>query len=293
MAVACYSNDPAAPSIGTLHVEEGDNGGGKVRGMESRIRRRFGTAGALALALAGLAGCEATLSPSQRVFFTVDDVVIGTGALALPGDVVRIRYVAWLWDEDGTDRKGQQVDSGEFEFLLGVDQVLAAFEQGLNNMRVGGLRRMQVPPEYALGGEEQDNIPPGSTLVIEVELLDVRLVVTSSAPFTIIDLQEGDGAVAANGYVLSVAYAGWLYDTSMPDGKGRQFEVNNNLAPFSLGLGHVIEGWDEGLVGMRENGERRLIIPPEMAYGEDGRRPRIPPNATLLFDVTLRTVQVP
>ena len=260
--------------------------------MGSSMRSRTGTAGALALALAGLAGCEATLSPSQRVFFTVDDVVVGTGALALPGDIVRIRYVAWLWDEDGTDRKGQQVDSGELEFVLGVDQVLPAFEQGLNNMRVGGLRRMQVPPEYGLGGEGRDGIPPNSTLVIEVELLDVRLYVTDSAPFQVIDLREGDGAVAANGYRLTVDYAGWLYDASRPDGKGRQFDVGNGLA-LDLGFGQVLEGWDEGLVGMRENGERRLIIPPEMAYGEEGARPRIPPNATLLFDITLISVQVP
>ena len=261
--------------------------------MGSSMRRRVGTAGALALALAGLAGCEASLSPSERVFFTVDDVEIGTGEMAIPGDWVTIRYVAWLWDEDGTDRKGQQVDSGELEFVLGVDSVLPAFEEGLGNMRVGGLRRMQVPPEYALGGQGRSNIPPNSTLVIEMELLEVRPLVTDSAPFQIIDLEEGDGAVAADGYVLTVVYAGHLYDASMPDGKGRQFDVNNDGISFSLGLGHVIEGWDKGLVGMRENGERRLIIPPEMAYGEQGRRPAIPANATLLFDVTLNGVRVP
>ena len=261
--------------------------------MEPRIRRRIGTAGALVLALAGLAGCEATLSPSERVFFTIDDVVIGTGELAVPGDWVTMRYVAWLWEEDAPDRKGQQVDSGELEFVLGVDQVLRAFEQGLNNMRVGGLRRMQVPPEYALGGEERGNIPPNSTLVIEMELLAVRPYVTDSAPFQVIDLREGDGETALNGYVLTVVYAGWLYDASRPDGKGRQFEVNNQGYSFSLGLGQVLEGWEEGLVGMRENGERRLIIPPEMAYGETGARPRIPPNATLVFDVTLNSVRIP
>ncbi len=261
--------------------------------MRSNMCKRVGTAGALALALAGLAGCQSGLSPSQQVFFTVDDVTIGTGEPAVPGDLVTIRYVAWLWEEDPTDHKGQQVDSGELEFLLGVGETLDAFDQGLGNMRVGGLRRMQVPPEYALGGETQDNIPPNSTLVIEVELLAVRPLLTDSAPFRIIDLREGDGAAAGNGFVLNVVYAGWLYDESQPDSKGRQFDVNNTGFNFSLGLGHVIPGWDQGLVGMRENGERRLIIPPELAYGEMGQRPRIPPDATLLFDVTLISVQVP
>lgn len=258
------------------------------------MRMRVGTIGVLALALAGLAGCQSGLSPSQRVFFTVDDVTIGAGALALPGDRVTIRYVAWLWDEDGTDRKGQRVDSTDrLEFVLGVDPTLLAFERGLNNMRVGGLRRMQVPPEFALGDREVGNIPPNSTLVIEVELLDVQPVVTDSAPFQIIDLQEGDGETAADGFLVTVVYAGHLYDASRPDGKGRQFEVNNDGVSFNLGLGNVIAGWDQGLVGMRENGERRLIIPPELAYGEAGARPDIPPNATLVFDVTLVEVRVP
>ena len=261
--------------------------------MESSIRRRIGTAGVLALVLAGLSGCQSGLSPSEQVFFTVDDIEIGTGEPAVPGDLVTIRYVAWLWEEDATDHKGQQVDSGEREFLLGVGETLAAFDQGLGNMRVGGRRRLEVPPEVALGGEGQGNIPPNSTLVIEVDLLAVRPLVTDSAPFQIIDLRVGAGAEAANGYVLTVAYAGHLYDESQPDNKGRQFDVNNTGFSFNLGLGQVIPGWDEGLLGMRENGERRLIIPPELAYGEMGRKPAIPSNATLLFDITLASARVP
>ena len=263
----------------------------------SSRRERVATAAALVLVLAGLAGCEGTasLSPSERVFFSVDDIVIGTGQTPLPGDIVRIRYVAWLWDQDGPDNKGQRVDGSEnFEFVLEVTQTLPAFTQGIGNMRVGGLRRMQVPPEYGVGSEARGNIPPNSTLVIEVELLEVRLVVTDSAPFQIIDLLEGDGQVAADGYVLTVLYDGHLYDADRPDGKGRLFERNQEVGiSFPLGLGEVLEGWDVGLQGMRENGMRRLIIPPEMAYGAQGRRPRIPPNATLLFDVTLRRVQIP
>ena len=263
--------------------------------MGSSMRKRVGTTGVLVLVLAltGLAGCESGLAPSQRVFFTVDDIAIGTGALAVPGDLVTIRYVAWLWEEDPTDNKGQQVDSGELEFLLGAGETLSAFDQGLGNMRVGGLRRMQVPPEFGAGAQGRDNIPANSTLVIEVELLGVRPLVTDSAPFQIIDLRVGDGATAANGFVLTVVYVGHLYDESQPDNKGRQFDVNNNGISFNLGLGQVIRGWDEGLLGMRENGERRLIIPPELAYGGAGQPPRIPANATLLFDVTLVSARVP
>ena len=61
--------------------------------------------------------------------------------------------------------------------------------------------------------------------------------------------------------------------------------------PFRLGTGAVIRGWDVGVAGMRIGGQRRLIIPPDLAYGSAGRPPTIPPNATLVFDITLNAVQ--
>ena len=239
--------------------------------------------------------------PQQPRAFKFEDIVIGTGDAAVPGDRITIRYVAWLWECGGGDvdgrgvpeNKGQQVDSGEFEFVMGVGAVLRAFEEGLVNMRVGGLRRMQVPPAYGLGGEGAGNIPPNSTLVIEMELLAVRPYVTDSAPFQIIDLKEGNGTTAANGDMLTIDYAGWLYDASEPDGKGRQAELNNEGFRFNLGRGDVIEGWDQGLPGMRTNGKRRLIIPPHLAYGRRGKMPQIPPHATLVYDITLRNVRTP
>ncbi|HIE93579.1 MAG TPA: FKBP-type peptidyl-prolyl cis-trans isomerase [Acidobacteria bacterium] len=100
----------------------------------------------------------------------------------------------------------------------------------------------------------------------------------------------GDGAEAATGDQLFLAYGGWLYDESQPESKGALFDASDTSGfSFKLGAGQVITGWDEGLVGMRENGERRLIIPPDLAYG-DNSPGIIPPNATLLFDITLLTV---
>ena len=115
---------------------------------------------------------------------------------------------------------------------------------------------------------------------------------TSSAPFSQTDLRVGTGAEATNGRRVSVTYTGWLYDTSQTDGKGRQFDSNVGGAPFSftLGSGFVIRGWDQGVVGMRVGGLRRLIIPPDLAYGSSGQG-SIPGNATLVFDVELLSVQ--
>lgn len=115
-------------------------------------------------------------------------------------------------------------------------------------------------------------------------------VVTSSSPYVQTDLVVGTGAVAAVGNRVTVNYAGWLYDTSKPDGKGTQFDANNG-STFTLSSGNLIEGWVRGVAGMRVGGTRRLIIPPELAYGSAGHSPSIPPNATLIFDITLVGVQ--
>jgi FKBP-type peptidyl-prolyl cis-trans isomerase FkpA len=118
---------------------------------------------------------------------------------------------------------------------------------------------------------------------------DAPTVVTSSAPYSQTDLVAGFGVEATSGRTVTVNYAGWLYDTSRPEGKGSQFDARSNF-PFTLGRGEVIAGWDRGVLGMKIGGQRRLIIPPELAYGAPGRGP-IPPNATLIFDITLTGVQ--
>jgi FKBP-type peptidyl-prolyl cis-trans isomerase FkpA len=112
---------------------------------------------------------------------------------------------------------------------------------------------------------------------------------TTTAPFSATDLVVGTGAVAATGNNITVAYTGWLHDSSKPNAKGNQFD--SGTITFVLGAGRVIRGWDQGLVGMRVGGQRRLVIPPELAYGNQSPGSGIPPNATLVFDVTLNAVQ--
>jgi len=108
--------------------------------------------------------------------------------------------------------------------------------------------------------------------------------------FAQLDLRVGTGAVASTGRALSVTYTGWLYDPSRPDNKGTQFDAGSYA--FVLGAGAVIRGWDTGLVGMQVGGLRRLTIPPELGYGAAGAgQGRIPPNASLVFDVELLSVQ--
>ena len=103
------------------------------------------------------------------------------------------------------------------------------------------------------------------------------------------DTKIGSGEEAAVGKMVEVHYTGWLYDASAPDKKGEKFDSSRDRGiPFSflIGAGRVIKGWDRGVIGMKVGGQRTLIIPPQLAYGPEGRG-AIPPNATLIFEVEL------
>jgi FKBP-type peptidyl-prolyl cis-trans isomerase FkpA len=114
----------------------------------------------------------------------------------------------------------------------------------------------------------------------------------SSAPFSQTDLRVGTGEEAIAGKTLTVEYTGWFFDANKLDFKGVQFDSSLGRGPFvfTLGANQVIAGWDQGLVGMKEGGLRKLIIPPSLAYGES-RNGSIPPNATLIFEVELTAVE--
>ncbi len=111
---------------------------------------------------------------------------------------------------------------------------------------------------------------------------------SDSVDFSFVDLQLGTGAEATTGSQVTVNYSGWLYDAANPDNKGTLFDSGQGFS-FVLGSGQVISGWDQGVVGMRVGGKRRLIVPPELAYGSQGAGV-IPPNAALVFEVDVQAV---
>ena len=105
------------------------------------------------------------------------------------------------------------------------------------------------------------------------------------------DIKAGEGDPIPAGTAVLVNYTGWLFESCAPEQKGKMFDSSKNRSTpfgFMVGAGRVIKGWDEGLVGMREGGQRLLWIPADKAYGEKGTPDgSIPPNSALVFEVEL------
>ena len=115
----------------------------------------------------------------------------------------------------------------------------------------------------------------------------------SATTLGIIDIKPGTGAAIALRQKAVVHYTGWLFDAAAPDNKGRKFDSSRDHGEpfeFNLGLGEVIRGWDQGVVGMKVGEQRRLIVPPNLGYGEAGAGGVIRGGATLVFDVELLAI---
>jgi FKBP-type peptidyl-prolyl cis-trans isomerase len=115
------------------------------------------------------------------------------------------------------------------------------------------------------------------------------------APYSTTDVRVGTGAEATAGRRATVNYTGWIYDPVAAENKGRQFD--SSTAPgrtpimLTVGAGQVVRGFDMGVTGMRVGGARRVVIPPDLAFGSTGTSDgAVPPNATLVFDIELLEV---
>lgn len=139
----------------------------------------------------------------------------------------------------------------------------------------------------ACAGDEQPETAPDwsdpATIAYAAELgVDIGSMTRTAFGLYLMDTAEGEGETAEAGQTAVVHYTGFFPD-------GRSFDSSRSGAPFefALGQGRVISGWDEGVAGMRVGGSRMLVIPPELAYGEQGAGGVIPPNTTLVFDIEL------
>ena len=233
--------------------------------------------------------------PTQLI---IEDLVVGSGSSVDVGDFLIMDYVGVSYST------GLQFDASwdrgsPFPFELGAGRVIQGWDQGIVGMAVGGRRSLTIPSDLAYGenGSGSGSIGPNETLVFVVDLLasvpanlvkpTEELTLESTLELQTNDLSEGSGAVVQPGNVVYIHYVG------VSASSGEQFDSSwdrgrTEFIGYISGAGNVIEGLDQGLLGMQVGGRRTVVIPPDLAYGENGAGDGlIAPNETLIFTVDL------
>jgi FKBP-type peptidyl-prolyl cis-trans isomerase FkpA len=131
------------------------------------------------LAALCVASCSnSPTTPSSSAPYSQVDLLVGTGTEAATGKTLTVNYTGWLYDPTKPDTKGLQFDSSigreAFVFMLGTQSVITGWDKGLVGMKIGGIRRLVIPPSLGYGNVRNNSIPPYATLVFEIELLDVQ-----------------------------------------------------------------------------------------------------------------------
>ena len=240
-----------------------------------------------------------TIPPSSPpTELLIEDLVVGSGSPVGVGDFLIMDYVGVSYST------GLQFDASwdrgsPFPFELGAGRVIQGWDQGIVGMSVGGRRSLTIPPELAYGenGSGSGSIGPNETLVFVVDLIasvpanlekpTEDLTSESTTELKTNDISEGSGATVQPGNVVYIHYVGVSAST------GEQFDSSwdrgrSEFIGYISGTGNVIQGLDEGLLGMQVGGRRTVVIPPDLAYGENGAGDGlIAPNETLIFTVDL------
>lgn len=222
----------------------------------------------------------------------------GKGKTVTKGDKVKVHYTGTLVDERKFDSSRDR--DQPFEFVIGMKQVIAGWDEALPYLKIGDRVQLTIPPELGYGDTPMPKIPPGSYLVFDIEVLDVfkdfaprqfvvnekkNIKTESGLVYNIVE--QGKGLAAEKGKTVEVHYTGFLENGDIFDSS----VLRGQPISFRLGAGMVIPGWDEGIAYMNVGGKTLLSIPYELAYGEAGRPPTIPAKAKLIFNVELISVK--
>jgi FKBP-type peptidyl-prolyl cis-trans isomerase FkpA len=125
-----------------------------------------------------VSGCSDSPTAPSIDSYSQSDLTVGTGAEATATSTVTVEYTGWFFDGTKTDKKGLQFDTNvggtPFVVMLGTGTIIQGWEKGVPGMRVGGKRRLVIPPSLAYGPNRYGSIPPNATLVFDIELFDVK-----------------------------------------------------------------------------------------------------------------------
>jgi len=230
----------------------------------------------------------------------------GDGATPQTGDIVTTDYVMWLVGADATTPP-QLIDDSEasgqpITFVLGSGQVFPGWEEGVTAMQVGGKRQLLIPPDLAFGADGGGIFPPNSSIILQVSLVSVEEppqptavtadeYTTTDSGLQYIDLETGSGDLTVeDGDSVTTDFIIWLADG--PRYFTGSYQQGQPFS-FAIGSGQVFPGWEEGMLGMQVGGKRQLLIPSDLALGEEGYGDAIPPNSDLLMEVVLNDVRKP
>jgi peptidylprolyl isomerase len=225
----------------------------------------------------------------------VEDFVIGKGDPVVDGGMITVHYTGYLRSgptfDDSTER------GVPASFTIGKGGVIKGWDEGMKGMKVGGKRRIHVPAAQGYGVRGRGKIPPNADLIFTVELLAVTGPPKGEDGFSgkgqstnkradgleITTYAKGKGPKADMGDEVHVHYIGKLEDGTVFDSSHKRGQ------PIRMALGKGVKGWNEGIKGMQAGGRRKLVVPPELGYGDKDMK-AIPPNSTLTFMVELMVV---
>ncbi len=258
---------------------------------------------AVTLILLTVTACSSLKNPKTGKSYKTDEGVEitfydrGEGPTAQNGDKLEMHYVGRLENDSmfGSSYKRNQ----PLSFELGNEEVIRGWEVGARYMKEGDSVLMVIPPEMAYGDTRRGQIPANSTLYFTVKLENLWVTpkpfdISKAGKTTLEDgleiytVKKGKGPALQDGHFVTVHYTGYLEN-------GEVFDSSvERDAPIDIQLGknQVIQGWEKALKNMTVGEKARIVIPPELAYGPQGRG-QIPPNATLTFDVEIVDAKMP
>lgn len=222
----------------------------------------------------------------------------GTGKNAAAGDVVKVHYTGMLTDSTIFDSSiGQGRDP--LVFQLGIGRVIKGWDEGITYLNPGATATLIIPANLAYGEKGAGNvIPPNSTLIFKVELLEIvpklesfnfditgKEKIKTGTGLEYVVVEKGTGVAVDSGKVVEMHYTGRLEN-------GKIFDSSRERATtfkFKTGARMVIPGFDEGVMKLHVGDKARILIPSALGYGSQGN-PVIPPNSNLIFDVEILSV---